>query len=134
MLIDTRLTSRQDHDDEYGRYGRYGYDDMYGGGDPKRNEYFDEKHYVRITPHILCTPVLAEFPRLYANGNEMDDILFVAVSYYMDEDAYDGFFSYKRFSDAGDHGGGHEATRGLYVASAIMAYNFGAFGGSRRSP
>jgi hypothetical protein len=90
-------------------------------------EYYDEKHYIRIPPHILCTPVLAELPKQYGNTNEKDDILFVAVSYFFDEDEYEGHFSYKRFN-ATDHGDETEVKRGSYVASALMAYILGDAG------
>ena len=93
----------------------------------KENDYYDEKHYIRIPPHVLCTPVLAELPRTYGDKNEKDDILLVAVSYYFDEDEYEGHRSYKRFK-ATDTGDETEVKRGQYVASAIMAYNLGEFG------
>lgn len=108
------------HDDEYPRY-----DDYYGRyGNNDHNEYYDEKHYVRIPPHILCTPVAAEVPKLYSQTNEMETVLFIAVSYYLDEDEYEGFFSYKRFRDR-DQGDETEVQRGMYVANAIMIYQFG---------
>eukprot|EP00980_Cylindrotheca_fusiformis_P024947 scaffold12769_cov141-Cylindrotheca_fusiformis.AAC.7 len=64
-----------------------------------------------------------EFPKMYSNEGENEYMLFVAVSYYMDEDEYEGFFSYKRFdvTDAGDE---TEVQRGMYVANAIMVYQF----------
>ena len=100
----------------------HGYDDMYGMHHREReNDYYDEKHYIRITPHILCTPVLAELPRAYGDTNEKDDILLVAVSYYFDEDEFAGHRSYKRFK-ATDVGDETEVKRGQYVASAIMSY------------
>lgn len=51
-------------------------------------------------------------------------MLFLAVSYYFDEDEYEGFFSYKRYGDS-DAGDETEVQRGMYVASAIMVYQFG---------
>jgi hypothetical protein len=114
--------SWQRHDDE-ARFARGSYDDVYGYN-ADHEAYYDQQNYIRIAPHILCTPVLAEFPKLYSDKNEMEDILYVAVSYYMDEDEYQGMFSYKRF-DSIDRGDETEARRGLYVASAIMAYSFG---------
>jgi hypothetical protein len=108
-------------DDEFGRYGDY--DDRYGH-DPRHDAYYDEKHYIRVPPHILCTPVLGELPKLYGDKGDHDDILFVAVSYYLDEDEYQGFFSYKRFEET-DHGDETEVKRGSYVSNAIMAYTFG---------
>ena len=93
----------------------------------KRNDYYDEKHYIRIPPHILCTPVVAELPRPYGDKNEKDDVLLVAVSYYFDEDEYEGHRSYKRFT-ATDVGDETEVKRGQYVASAILGYNLGDFG------
>lgn len=109
------------YDDRYARYGDY--DDMYGGYNEAHNEYFDEKHYIRIPPHVLADPVLAEVPKMYGNTNEVDIVLYIAVSYYLDEDEYEGFFSYKRFES--DHGDETEVKRGSYVASALMAYIMG---------
>ena len=106
-------------------YHRYEYDDVYGGGyNDEHNEYYDSKHYIRVPPHILCPPVLAELPKQYGDQNEKEDILFVAVSYYLDEDEYEGFFSYKRFKEK-DHGDETEIKRGNYVGSAIMSYILG---------
>jgi hypothetical protein len=107
------------YDDEYPRH-----DDYYGRYDSESEDYFDDKHYVRIPPHILCTPVIAEFPKMYTQTGETEMFLFVAVSYYLDEDEYEGFFSYKRFVDT-DHGDETEVQRGMYVANAIMVYQFG---------
>ena len=118
-------------DDEYPRE-RYGdddyprYDDYYGRYDSERDEYYDEKHYIRISPHILCTPVLVEFPKLYNDNGEVENYLFVAVSYFMDEDEYDGLFSYHRFENT-DHGDESEVQRGMYIANAIMVYQFGEY-------
>lgn len=64
-----------------------------------------------------------EFPKLYSNDGENEYMLFVAVSYYMDEDEHEGFFSYKRF-DERDPGDETEVRRGMYVANAIMVYQF----------
>ena len=58
-------------------------DDMYSN---EHNDYYDTKHDVRTTPHVLATPVHAEVPKQYDNTNENEDLLFVAVSYYLDED------------------------------------------------
>jgi len=123
-------------DDEYPDYGyggggddmyggpSGGYDDYYGRYKSYRDDYYDEKHYVRVNPHILSTPTLAEIPKLYGNDDEVEDMLFVPVSYFLDEDEYEGHFSYKRFdnTDAGDE---TEVKRGMYVASAIMIYQLG---------
>lgn len=111
------------YDDYYGRRGG-DHDDMYTGHNTAHREYYDTKHYIRVPPHVLCTPVLAELPRLYSNNNEKEDILFVAVSYYLDEDEYEGLFSYKRFENT-DMGDETEVQRGTFVASAIMAYILG---------
>lgn len=81
----------------------------------EHNEYYDTKHYLRITPHILADPVHAELPKMYSNGNEKEDVLYVAVSYFFDEDEYDGMFRYKRFV-AEDLGDENEVKRGYYVA------------------
>ena len=131
-VLDDDQPRNYGEDDEYG--GRVGphmddeyprYDDFYGGRyDADREEYYDDKHYVRIPPHILCTPVLAEFPKLYNDKGEIEQMLFIAVSYYLDEDEYEGLFSYKRFA-ATDHGDETEVKRGMYVANAIMVYQFG---------
>ncbi|CAB9500428.1 expressed unknown protein [Seminavis robusta] len=106
-------------DDMYGAAG--GYDDYYGRYQNYRDDYYDEKHYVRINPHILATPTLAELPKLYGSDDEVEDILFVPVSYYLDEDEYEGHLSYRRFenTDAGDE---TEVQRGMYIASAIMLF------------
>ncbi|KAG7355106.1 FG-GAP repeat-containing protein [Nitzschia inconspicua] len=117
-------------DDTYPRYDdhfRYDmYDDYYGGRYSSHHEnYYDDKHYVRLPPHILCTPVLVEMPKLYSNIGELETLLFVAVSYYFDEDEYEGFFSYKRFENT-DHGDETETQRGMYVANAIMIYQYGS--------
>lgn len=108
-------------EDDYGAY-----DDYHYGGHYHRNEvldeYYDDKHYIRIPPHLLCPPVLMETPKLYSqNPDESRAALFVAVSYYMDEDEYEGFFSYKRFDNI-DIGDESEVERGSYVASALMIY------------
>jgi hypothetical protein len=128
-IMDDYTAADYTDDPDYGTiqddgYRGYDYDDMYGGYNEEHSEYYDTKNYIRIPPHILSTPVLAEIPKLYGNTNEMDDILFVAVSYYFDEDEYDGFFSYKRF-DESDHGDETEVQRGTFLGSAIMAYVLG---------
>ena len=53
----------------------------------------------------------------------MEDILLVPVSYYLDEDEYEGLLSYNRFT-SDDRGDENEVRRGTFVASAIMAYTF----------
>jgi len=112
-------------DDDYPRYDDYRkYDDYYGRYDNAHEDYYDDKHYIRVPPHILCTPTLAEFPKLYSQSGETEQLLFVAVSYYLDEDEYEGFFSYRRFGTK-DHGDETEVQRGMYVANAIMVYQFG---------
>ena len=111
------------HDDEYGE--RFYGDDMYSN---EHNDYYDTKHYVRITPHVLATPVHAEVPKQYGNTNENEDLLFVAVSYYLDEDEFEELFHYKRFEST-DPGQENEVRRGGYVANAIMAYVLGEYGG-----
>ena len=115
--------SLEQMDDTYGR----GYDDYMMGYGDKRNDYYDEAHYIRIPPHILCTPVVAELPRAYGDKSEKDDVLIVAVSYFFDEDEYEGHRSYKRFH-ATDKGDETEVKRGQYVASAIMSYSLGEYG------
>jgi hypothetical protein len=111
------------HDD----YG-YGYDDYYyARHNEAYDKYYDDKNYVRIPPHLLCNPVLAELPKQYGGDeNEVDDMLFVAVSYYLDEDEYEGFFSYKRFENT-DRGDETEVQRGMYVANALMVYHIGDY-------
>jgi hypothetical protein len=69
--------------DDYYRYRHGGGDDTYRGHNERHREYYDTKHYIRIPPHVLCTPVLAELPKLYTNTDEKEDILFVAVSYFV---------------------------------------------------
>lgn len=126
-LRDIDVDKMRDYDDYY-KYNdqqhrsRHGlYDDGYTS---HHSDYYDSKHYIRLPPHILTTPVLVEVPKLYGNTDEKEDILLVAVSYYLDEDEYEGFFSYKRFQMT-DQGDETEASRGCYVASAIMAYILG---------
>ena len=109
-------------DDMYGGGG--GYDDYYGRYQSHRDDYYDEKHYVRINPHILCTPTLAEIPKLYGSNDEVEDVLFVPVSYYLDEDEYEGHMNYRRFEQT-DPGDETEVQRGMYLASAIMIYQLG---------
>ena len=116
-------------DDEYPRIDDQfpGYDDYYSGRyDAEHEEYFDEKHYVRLPPHILCDPVVAELPKLYGNTGEMEEYMYLAVSYYLDEDEYEGCFgNYKRFDEVTDYGDETEVQRGMYVANGIMAYQLG---------
>jgi hypothetical protein len=113
------------HHDDYSRYNNY--DDYYSGHySDSHEDYFDDKHYIRLPPHILSTPVLAELPKLYSNKQgETENLLFLAVSYYFDEDEYEGFFSYKRFENS-DHGDETETKRGMYTANAIMVFHFGS--------
>ena len=89
-----------------------------------RSKTWIKTQILRVPPHILCEPVLVELPKAYGDTDEFDDVLFLAVSYYLDEDEYQGYFSYKRFEDS-DHGDETETKRGGYVASALMAYNVG---------
>lgn len=79
---------------------------------------------MRINPHILATPTLAEIPKLYGQNDEVDDVLFVPVSFYLDEDEYEGHMNYRRFEET-DPGDETEVRRGMYVASAIMIYQLG---------
>ena len=69
--------------DDYYRRGYGGLDDEYRGRNDRHREYYDAKHYIRVPPHVLCTPVLAELPKLYTNTDEKEDILFIAVSYFV---------------------------------------------------
>ena len=110
--------------DDYNRYNNY--DDFYSGRyNDLHQDYFDDKHYIRLPPHILCTPVVAELPKMYSNNKaETEKLLFLAVSYYFDEDEYEGFFSYKRFVNS-DYGDETETQRGMYTANAIMVFHFG---------
>ena len=126
----TDIASPADSTDDHPRYDDapvpgYG-DDYYGRYDHRGrpDDYYDGKHYVRVPPHILCTPVAAELPKLYSQKGETEILLFLAVSYYFDEDEYEGFFSYKRFRDR-DEGDETEVQRGMYVANAIMVYQYG---------
>ncbi len=109
--------------DDYHMYNNY--DDYYNGRySDLHDDYFDDEHYMRLPPHVLATPVLAELPKPYTTNGETENLLFLAVSYYYDEDEYEGFFSYKRFENT-DHGDETEAKRGLYTANAIMVFHFG---------
>lgn len=110
--------------DDYERYGRGHYDDYYRFHNSAHQEYYDSKHYIRISPHVLATPTLAELPKLYSNTEEKEEILFVPVSYYLDEDEYEGILPYQRFSEK-DHGDETEVDRGRYVASALLTYILG---------
>lgn len=122
-------------DMSYGRRDRYEMmDDYYYAskqhdlyGQNEHTSYYDAKNYIRLPPHILTTPVLAEVPKLYGNNHDKEDILLVPVSYYLDEDDYEGFFPYKRFVTT-DEGDETETRRGTFVASAIMAYILGESG------
>mmetsp|Transcript_4506 Transcript_4506/g.11353 ORF Transcript_4506/g.11353 Transcript_4506/m.11353 type:complete len:698 (+) Transcript_4506:1017-3110(+) len=113
-------------DDAYPRYDDYSrYDDYYGGRyNTLHQDYYDDKHYVRLPPHILSTPVIVEMPKLYNTNGETELLMFVAVSYYYDEDEYEGLFSYKRFSET-DRGDETEVQRGMYLSNALMIYHFG---------
>ena len=53
-----------------------------------------------------------------SNTNENEDLLFVAVSYYLDEDEFEELSHYKRFEST-DPGQENEVRRGGYVANAI---------------
>jgi len=124
---DASFASRDD--DEYPHYDDYSrhemYDDYYQGRySGLHADYFDDKHYIRLPPHILSTPVLAEMSKLYSNDGETENLLFLSVSYYFDEDEYEGFFSYKRFENT-DHGDESETQRGMYTANAIMIFHLG---------
>lgn len=108
-------------------YRGYG-DDYYGyHQNSAHTEYYDSKHYIRLPPHILTTPILAEVPKMYGNTNDKEDMLLVPISYYLDEDEYEGFFAYKRFQVV-DQGDETEVRRGTFVASAIMGYILGESG------
>lgn len=107
-----------DGDDHY----RNMYDDYYSSKyQSEHNDYYDDKHYIRLPPHVLSSPTLADLKKMYSENNEREEMLFFAVSYYFDEDEYEGHFSYKRFENT-DAGGENETSRGMYVASALMAY------------
>ena len=99
-----------------------GYDDYYDSQRRHdRSDYYDEKHYMRLPPHILSSPVLADMKKLYGDSNEREEMIFFAVSYYFDEDEYEGHFSYKRFEST-DKGDETEVSRGKYIASALVSY------------
>jgi len=103
-------------------YPYHGYDDYYiGHHHHGHNDYYDDKHYIRIPPHVLSSPVLADMKKIYSNDNEREEMIFLAVSYYFDEDEYEGHFSYKRFENI-DVGDESEMERGIHVASALIAY------------
>ena len=91
-------------------------------------DYYDTKHYVRITPHALATPVHVELPKQYGSTDENEDFLFVAVSCYLGDDEFEELFQYKRFEST-DSRQENEVRRGEYVANAIMAYVLGDYGG-----
>jgi hypothetical protein len=113
------------HHDDYGMRDHGMYDDFYQGRySDLHDDYFDDKHYIRLPPHILSTPVLAELPKMYNNNGETENLLFLGVSYYFDEDEYEGFFSYKRFEHS-DYGDETETERGMYTANAIMIFHLG---------
>jgi len=116
------------YDDDYGGaydgddYSSSRYEEYYGSKyGSEHNNYYDEEHYIRIPPHLLSTPVLADLKKMYSEDNEREEMLFFAVSYYFDEDEYEGHFSYKRFENT-DKGDENEMDRGMYVATALMAY------------
>jgi hypothetical protein len=118
---ETPEESHQGDDENAYRYG--GYDDYYDSRYRNyHNDYYDDKHYIRIPPHILGSPVLADMKKAYSdNDMEREEMIFLAVSYYFDEDEYEGHFSYKRFENV-DKGDETEIERGMHVASAIVAY------------
>ena len=94
----------------------------------QHHDYYDTKHYVRITPHVLATPVHVELTKQCGNTDENEDLLFVAVSYYLGENEFEELFQYKRFEST-DSRRENEVRRGEYVANAIMAYILGDYGG-----
>ena len=106
--------------DDASGYGKY--DDYYAMRYQDRDDYYDEQHYIRLPPHVLCTPVLADMKKPYSSDeNEREEMIFLAVSYYFDEDEYEGLLSYRRFQNE-DKGDESEANRGLYVATALVAF------------
>ena len=108
-------------DDEYRHYAG-SYDDYYSSHHTHHNDFYDSKHYIRVPPHVLSTPVLADLKKAYSDNElERDELLFVAVSYYFDEDEYEGHFSYKRFHNT-DKGDETEMNRGMYLGSALISY------------
>jgi len=118
-----RFDDESSHHDDYSRYN---YGDYYTGRyNEMHEEYFDDKHYIRLPPHILCTPVIVDLPTPYSNNyEETENLLFLAISYYFDEDEYEGFFPYRRFEHR-DYGDETESQRGMYIANAIMIFHFG---------
>ena len=66
-------------------------------------DYYDTKHYVRVTPHALATPVHVELPKQYGNTDENEDFLFVAVSCYLGDDEFEELLQYKRFESTFQH-------------------------------
>lgn len=111
-----------DPENDHYKYG--GYDDYYESRyHNDHNDYYDDKHYIRLPPHVLSTPVLADMKKAYGDNLERDEMLFMAVSYYFDEDEYEGQFSYKRFEST-DKGDETEMNRGMHVASALVAFVF----------
>lgn len=113
----------EEEDDDYRRYAEY---DDYYAGDFEHDHYYNDKHYIRIPPHFLSTPVLAEIPRTYGD-REIEDFVLVAATYFFDEDEYEGKFSYKRFTGS-DNGDENQVKRGQYLASAILSYSFDGIG------
>lgn len=130
--------------DDYGGYGRYGYgDDMYQPEAPEgwasheeyqmaQDEYYHDRNYLRLPPHLLSSCTLAELPRAYAGSSakaedRVDEMILCAVSYYFDEDeckgsAQDAGKSFGKHANA-DGGDETEEQRGRYVANAIVGYN-----------
>jgi len=107
--------------DDYYDGGHYYGDDYYGHG-RDYDDYYEDKNYIRLPPHVMSDPVLVELPKAYSNDKtEKEEMLFMAVSYFLDEDEYQGFFSYKRFDNT-DSGDEDEFKRGMHVASAILVY------------
>jgi hypothetical protein len=121
-------SSEDDHydpDDPDGEHYKYGgYDDYYDSRyHNQHNDYYDDKNYIRLPPHVLSTPVLADMKKAYGDNLEREEMIFMAVSYYFDEDEYEGHFSYKRFENS-DKGDETEMDRGMHVASALIAFVF----------
>jgi hypothetical protein len=109
----------EDLHDEY----PYGYDDYYYGKTRCMTSIITTTQIIFKCHRILCAPVLMELPKLYAPHDfKIEDLVFVAVSCYMDEDEYEGFFSYKRFEKV-DVGDKTEVQRGFYISNAPMVYH-----------
>mmetsp|Transcript_16506 Transcript_16506/g.23465 ORF Transcript_16506/g.23465 Transcript_16506/m.23465 type:complete len:1122 (+) Transcript_16506:215-3580(+) len=104
------------------------YDDDYYFHSHQNADFYKDENYLHIPPHALSTPTHVEIPLSWKDPNPnkisraFNEYVLIAVSYYLDEDEFDGFKRYKRFKNKSG-GDDTEAERGKYLASALTIYN-----------